>query len=177
MVPAGSDGANRASARADGPERIDAHNPVHYVEGVDILLGDYVAGEDIVESPGAEAVFGIIGVGPPGIVHSSERAACVIDCLAEGNVAQGACVDALEGLDIKLVGAGLKIDEETELLRGGFFAGIADAQAAGRIDGYRLSDIDVLAGIHGSGGLLGMEIGRGLNRNGIDLFDELAIAG
>src|SRR4030042_2723636 len=98
MVPAGSDGANRASAGANGPERIDTHNPVHYVKGVDILLGDYVAGEDVIESPGAEAVFGTIGVGPPGVVHSAEGAAGVIDCLAEGNVAQGARADALEAL-------------------------------------------------------------------------------
>ncbi len=122
---------------------VGVHDPVHHVQRVDVLLGDDVAGEDLVETPGPQAILGIVRVIPPRVIHPLERAVGVVDGLAEGELAECTFAHPLQGLHVERVGAGLEIDEEAELLGGGLFAAVSDAVAAGHIDGDGLGDIYV----------------------------------
>ena len=87
-----------------------------------------------------------------------------------------AVVHGLHGLLVKLVGAGLEIHQEAELLGGGLFAALGDGLAAGHVHGNRLGEIDMFAGINRGGGLLGMEIGRALDDDGVELLFQHAWA-
>ena len=72
----------------------------------------------------------------------------------------------------------MEIDQETKLLRGGLLAALGDGQAAGHIHGDRLGQVNVLAGVHGGGGLLRMEIGRAFDHHRVELLlQQLAVAG
>jgi len=100
----------------------------------------------------------------------------VIDRLSEGEVAQCTVTDASEGLDEVLIGAGLEIDEKTELLARGLFAALTDTEAAGDIDGNRLCEVDVAARIDGRCCLLRVKVGRAFNGDGIYVLEQLATA-
>ena len=105
------------------------------------------------------------------------RAALVIG-LDGDDLADLAVMHGLDGFLVELVGAGLEIHQEAELLRGGLLAALADGEAAGHIHGNRLGHIDVLAGVHRGGGLLGMEVRRAFDDHRVELLlEQLAVAG
>ena len=145
-VPAGSDRPDLAAARAHGPQRRRLHDPVHHVQRVDVLLRDDVAGEDLVEAPGPQAVLAVLRVAAPGVVHPPEGTGRVIRRLAERNLSDGfLVVYAAQGLLIKRIGPRLEVDQKHQLLAGGLLAAVLDAQTAGDIDGGGLGQVRMLA--------------------------------
>ena len=144
---------------------------------MDVLLGDDVAGEDAVHAPGTQLRLGVLRVFAQEFVHAVPRLAGLVVGFGGDDLADLAVVDGFDGVLVELVGAGLEIHQEAELVRGGLFAALGDGLAAGDVHGNGLGEIDVLAGINRGGGLLGMEIGRALDDDGVELlFQELAVA-
>ena len=107
----------------------------------------------------------------------SQVSAALVIGLGGDDLADLAVVHGLDGLLVELVGAGLEIHEEAELLRGGLLAALGDGEAAGHVHRDGLGQIDMLAGVDGRGGLLGMEVGRAFDDHGVELLlQQLAVA-
>ena len=77
---------------------------------------------------------------------------------------------AADRLLVGLVGPGLEIDQEAELLLRRFLAAVGDRLAPGHIDGERFGDVNMLAGVHRGRCLLGMKVRRRFDRHGVQLL-------
>ena len=105
------------------------------------------------------------------------RRARVVDRLAGNHRSDVAGMDAADRLAIELVGPRLKVNEHHPLVLRGFLAGRGDGQAAGHVNGDRLGAIDVAAGAHARGRLLGMKIRRRNDGDGVRLGVQRPLVG
>ena len=75
------------------------------------------------------------------------------------------------------VSAGLEINQKHQFLRGGALACRGNCLAAGRIHRDRLSQINMLARVHGGGSVFRVEIGRSLYHHSVELPLEQPLVG
>ena len=88
-------------AAADGRDGRHAHDPVHHVQRVDVLLGD-VSPESARSRPHARTQFSrVAGASCSRSNHCSNGTSVVVGRLAEHDVAEGPAVDARHGLDVE----------------------------------------------------------------------------
>src|SRR5205807_7038766 len=89
-------GAHLPAAGAAGPQGVLVlHGPGHLVQAVDVLLDDVVAGQPGEVQPVTQLP---LHVGPPGLAVLMPQLAGVIDTVQGDDIADGAVVDALDGL-------------------------------------------------------------------------------
>jgi hypothetical protein len=130
---------------------------------VNVLLDDDVASEHLVHIERAETRLARVGV-----ECSVPGAAGEIDGLDESDTADIAAVSALRRFLENGLRASLEIDEEADLAVR-LFGGRFDRVAAWDVHRDRLREVNMLAGIDGRGGMLGMIVGRRLDDDGVDL--------
>ncbi len=154
-----------AAARPDGAERMRAQYPIANIDGVDILLDDDVARKHAILQPVADAQLLPHGAGILRII----RQRAIVMRGAANDVAQRSLMDALHQLDERRRGTNLEAHIEAQppfrLL-----ADLEHALRAGDIHRYRLFAIDVLARGHHRRQMLGMEIRRRRNHDGVHVF-------
>jgi len=164
-------------ARARGFQRVAVENPRRHVQGVNILLGDDVAGERQVQAPGFQLEF----VGDALLVqriHPVPCRAAVVGRLAADDAANVAVLHAFHRLAVKGVCARLKVDEKDEVLVRRQFARSLDALAAGHVHGNGFGEVGVDAGIDRIGRLFRMKVGRAFDSHRIDAgIDQPLVAG
>src|SRR6266446_1014108 len=121
------------------PQRMPFENPVTYVDHVNVLLDDDVAGKRAVINPVAQAALGGRCVGPSRAIDVAGE----VVCFAADDVAERAAVNAPDKLHKRRAVADLEADVEAELA----FRALADfddTQCAGYIDSHGLLKVDVL---------------------------------
>ncbi len=126
--------------------------PVAYVEGVDVLLDDDIAGQHAVIEPVADAPLGRRGVVVPRV---EERT--VVIRLGETDLADTAGMEALHQFDERRSLPDLEADFQGDAALGPA-AGFKHAPGARHIDGYRLLAVGVLAGRDRPFQMLRMEV-------------------
>ncbi len=175
VVVAGPDGSNRPPASPDCINRLGIHNPTHHVECVNILLGNNVTGQYLIQPPCPQTILRIIWVVPPRIVHTLEWTTCMVNRLTKNKLSQCTISNTFKRFNVELIGAGLKIHKEALFIPRRLPAAFSDTFTARYIHGDGLGDIYMLTGVHPGSSLLRMKIRRTLNRYCIDLFNEPAV--
>ena len=163
----------RTPGRAAGSDYfhgVRAHQPVHEIDIVKVLLDDLIAANPDEGIPVTELP---LHVAPLGIAAFSvkDRAAEVVGVYC-GDFADGAVVDLLHGLDILAVGAALRSRNHRQLALGGQFSGGDETPRANRIGGDGFLGENMLSGVDRRFEMHGPEAGRGAQHHDIDIGGE-----
>ena len=162
-------------AVADGGDGAAANRPDRRVDRVDVVVDDRVSAQGNVVAPNraAEPAFDRLALGRIGRLVPAPLA----DRRHRPEPAETAVPNASHDLAVDRIGGHLVIDEEAKVLLRGEFSGGPDGQAARRVDGDRLGEVDVAAGGDGGRGLLGIEAGDVQHAQRLDAaVEDLLIA-
>ena len=163
--------AHLVAAGAAGAQRIGVDDPGDQVQRMNALLDNEVAGERQHVIPTAQLLLGRRRR------HAASAARPRIPGLGHDERPHRALVNLPDRLAKMLIGAGLEIHQEHLLLRRGALARRGNRLAAGRIHRDRLGQIDMLARVHGGGGVYRVEIGRRLDDHRVELaFQQPLVA-
>src|SRR5207247_2061592 len=128
-----------------------------------------VSGEDAVQSPGPQSQLRIVGLllQPFGLLTPGRAAE--VGRLAADDAADVAGTRALDGLPVERIGPGLEVDQEAPPHLRGLAPALLYQAAAGHVYRDRLGEVHVLSRLHRVFGLPGMEVGRALDHDRVDV--------
>src|SRR5581483_123099 len=105
VVPTVTESARPQPAGAVGTKRVLVEEPGGHVDGVNVLLGDNIAGERPAHAPGAQTALGVGGINLQHIELPGPRRAGDVGCLAADDPPDVALLHAADGFLVEGVRA------------------------------------------------------------------------